>query len=315
MMHGLAGRDATGLALCVVVASGSGKTPVATIPLPSSEPAPAATATALPATALDPTRLPLGDGKISTAAQRGSVYACQTRFAGGGAFRDGPWIKSDGTWDSTAKVVVDGEVSWPSRFTMREEGDRRIVETADLPDHATGVYPIGREDDAFQYDRNPNSIVAQTFRFDLPLQPAAASQPSCVPMGPIGVLLNGVVFFNALDAQGKDAVAHEIQDRCNGHPERSGAYHYHNITPCLSFGGTGHSPMVGYAFDGFGIYGSKGEDGRVLTDADLDECHGHTHEVEWNGQRVTIYHYHATLESPYTVGCFHGTSTVRPGPP
>ena len=43
-------------------------------------------------------------------------------------------------------------------------------------------------------------------------------------MGPIGFLLTGGVFFNALDAQGKDAVAHEVQDRCQGHPERSGAY-------------------------------------------------------------------------------------------
>ena len=96
-------------------------------------------------------------------------------------------------------------------------------------------------------------------------------------MGPIGFLLTGGVFFNALDAQGKDAVAHEVQDRCQGHPERSGPYHYHSLTTCLEGAGPVgvHSPRVGYALDGFGICGRHGEGGVVLANADLDECHGH----------------------------------------
>ena len=43
-------------------------------------------------------------------------------------------------------------------------------------------------------------------------------------------MLTGNVFFNALDAVGRDAVAHEIQDACEGHPERSSLYHYHNLS-------------------------------------------------------------------------------------
>ena len=75
--------------------------------------------------------------------------------------------------------------------------------------------------------------------------------------------------------------------------------------------GTGHSPLVGYALDGFGIYGHRGEDGEVVTNEDLDECHGHTHEIEWDGQTVEMYHYHATWEFPYVVGCFHGTNAFQ----
>ena len=110
------------------------------------------------------------------------------------------------------------------------------------------------------------------------------------------------------DAQGKDAVAHEVQDRCQGHPECSGAYHYHSLTTCLEGAGPAgaHSPLVGYALDGFGIHGRHGEGGVVLANADLDECHGHTHEIEWDGRRVSLYHYHATWEYPYTLGCFRG---------
>jgi hypothetical protein len=59
--------------------------------------------------------------------------------------------------------------------------------------------------------------------------------------------------------------------------------------------------------DGFGIYGNRGANGESLTDADLDECHGHTHDILWNGQMVSMYHYHATYEYPYTLGCFRGT--------
>ena len=32
---------------------------------------------------------------------------------------------------------------------------------------------------------------------------------------------------------------------------------------------------MGYAIDGFGIFGRYGDGGKALTSADLDECHGH----------------------------------------
>ena len=44
-----------------------------------------------------------------------------------------------------------------------------------------------------------------------------------------------------------------------------------------------------------------------MHDTTLDECHGHTHEIEWDGELVKRYHYHATAEYPYTVGCYRGT--------
>ena len=125
------------------------------------------------------------------------------------------------------------------------------------------------------------------------------------------MLIDGAYFFNALDGPGRDAVAHEIQDECDGHPERTGAYHYHSLSVCVEDAepdaGSEHSPLVGYAIDGFGIYGHYGEDGETLTNSDLDECHGHTHEVEWDGENMELFHYHSTFEYPYTVGCFRGT--------
>ena len=256
---------------------------------------------------IDLTRLPLGDGKISTEPKPGFIWACRIDPGAGGAFRNGPWIKADGTYDFTRKAVVPGDVHWPSRYTMRVEGTNRVFSLNDLPSHGTGTFPIPPGSTAYQTDRNPNSIVPQTFDVVLPAEPVAAAAPSCAP-GAVGILLSGAVLFNALDAPGRDAVAHETQDKCQGHPQQSGVYHYHWITTCIEDKREvdGHSALVGYALDGFGIFGRYGEGGKLLSGSDLDACHGHTHAITWNGKRVVMYHYHATWDFPYTIGCMRG---------
>lgn len=263
---------------------------------------------------VDLTHLELGDGKYSTSPQVGYVYTCQTSFnfnGGGAQGAEGNWMNGDGTWDATKKAVVDGSVTWPSSFAISLQGDQRVFTGNDLPDHPTGNFPISASDDAYTYDRNPNSISGQSITLSLPANPTAAIQPNCVG-GEVGIMLSGVVIFSAFDAEGRDAPAHEVQDECDGHPQVSGFYHYHNLSDCIEDTSTsGHSSLVGYAFDGYGIYGYYGEDGKEVTNEDLDACHGHTHMIEWNGQMVEMYHYHATHEFPYVVGCFHGTPAVR----
>ena len=67
--------------------------------------------------------------------------------------------------------------------------------------------------------------------------------------------------------------------------------------------------------DGFGLYVEYDEDGNLLTNDDLDECHGRTSTVPWNGELVEIYHYSLTYEYPYTAGCFMGTPATMGGQP
>lgn len=255
------------------------------------------------------TALPIGDGKYGSSARVGYIFSCQTTFGGiGGAQADGPWVKSDGTFDGTAKIVVEGAVSWPTHaYSATITGGSRVITGNDLPDHTTGIFPIASTDPAYVYDRNPNTISAQAIAWTVPTTPAIAAAPSCLSGGPIGIMDTGAVLFDALDGEGRDALAHEIQDACQAHPEMDGEYHYHSLTSCIADPGSGHSARLGYARDGFGIYGERGENGEVLTDADLDECHGHTHAIDWDGATVTMYHYHATREYPYTLGCYRGT--------
>lgn len=258
---------------------------------------------------MDPKALPLGDGKVSTSPQAGYVYSCTSSFRGGGARHAGSWINdSAGTWDSEAKVSVTGNVGWPSAaYTNTIAGDSRIITTVDLPQNdTTGIFPIARTDPAYQFDTNPNHIATQTITLTLPANPSTAESPSCVGLGYIGVLNNGVLLFNALDDAGRDAVAHETQDTCNGHPDGHERYHYHNIPSCIIERSTKSSTLVGYALDGYGIYVERDDKGNLPTNADLDSCHGRTSKVEWNGKQTDIYHYASTLEYPYTVGCFAG---------
>ncbi len=262
-----------------------------------------------PIVEVDLKHLPIGDGRLSTEPKVGSVWSCRTRFRRtGGAHASGAWIHGDGTYDFTAKPTVDGAVQWPSAFEIKQTHDKRSIDGNRLPQDPTGQFPISASDDAYAFDRNPNSIAPATYHVTLPANPEVAESASCLPLGEIGVLVNGGYFFNALDARGEDAVAHEIQDSCQGHPERTGAYHYHSVTTCLDKqdAGSGHSALMGYALDGFGIYGHRGEDGKPLTNADLDICHGHTHPIEWDHKQVNLYHYHATWEYPYTIGCYRG---------
>lgn len=256
---------------------------------------------------LDDHALPLGDGKVSSSPQRGYVFACAHTFRGGGAQHAGNWIHGR-TWDATQKINVQGAVSWPEAFfTVDNVGNQRQLNGNGLPlNHTTGIFPVQPSDPAYQIDRNPNAIHAQDAKLVLPRNPQMAPSPSCVPMGMIGITLNGIALYNALDDAGRDAVAHEVQDKCSGHPQMRGQYHYHGPSPCIE-GIKQKTALLGYALDGFGIYSAFDENGHELTNADLDECHGRTSEVRWDGQMVTMYHYVLTREYPYTIGCFRGT--------
>ena len=261
-----------------------------------------------------PTAIPIGDGKVSTTPTIGYVDSCITSFpSAGGATSDGPWInQTNATWDMNSKIAVEGSVSWPNAsYSMTVSGSNRIITSNDLPtDHTTGTFPISKSDPAYSYDQNPNTIKAQTINWTLPANPIAASSPSCTNGGPVGILSDGVLLFNALDGEGRDAGAHEILDSYQGHPDMGGVYHHH-VVPTYLLGTSSDkstSTLIGYAADGYGIYVERDVDGNLLTNANLDVCHGRTSEVMWNGKLTDIYHYDATIEYPYTISCFHGTA-------
>ena len=272
--------------------------------------------------------MPLGNGKYSfSGPMQGGPYFCQSVkkvFNGIGAQATGPWIdEANGVWYPLSRAVVDGANYWPDayvRFTA--EGDIRKIETNNVPfddairNDATGNFPVEKTDDAYQYDRNPNSIEPRAVTWEIPRYPKIADKPSCVPLQNVGYGINGIAFFAATDGQARDP-AYEVSDACQGHPDPSHAYHYHIIAgnECLGLAESQNPDkqpkLVGYALDGFGIY-SQYENGKELFSKDLDECHGKTSEVMWEENKVTMYHYVVTRDYPYVVGCFKGSIIDSP---
>ena len=184
--------------------------------------------------------------------------------------------------------------------------------------------------------------------------------------GAIAFAVNGVAIYGPEDGPGGDAVAgHEgayEEDRqeiwlglCLGHSGPGGEYHYHADGNCIHWHPEGeqtwlnysiessrtvteHSPIIGFALDGYSIYGFVGwdEDEEVsemtssyrLKDGetgyngiddyeyvaelgDLDSCNGHYAATpDWP---EGIYHYHSTWENgeggigfPYFINCYRG---------
>lgn len=195
----------------------------------------------------------------------------------------------------TAKPQAATRPAHPFRDNVKVEvtANYFIVRADGIPDHETGQFPG---------PHNPNEIRKQNYVWKIPRNPTPAKTPSKIPMGPIGVAINGVPFYNPYTAEGLDAAKNEVFDRCCGHPDFTGRYHYHIYPRCVKSpfekdDPTKHSPLIGYAFDGYPIYGPLGEGGKKP--ADLDECNGHTDATRG-------YHYHVTATFPYIIGGYKG---------
>lgn len=256
----------------------------------------------------DCSKLRLGDSQLSTnGAGVGKLYSCT------GANPNAPgsvrslitWIDdANATWNLLRKPFLPSGTFAPASgtYSVQEANGTRTIQINNLPvDGRIGDWPMSRYAALTAIDPNPGTPAARTYTFTLPAAPAVNVTPTCLPLGAIGVTTNGVIIYNAADARGNDAVAHEIVDAHGGHPAQTD-YHYHFVPERLdrSALNDGHSGIVGYIRDGFPIYGYKGVGGIELRNSDLDECHGHSHGS-------LGYHYHATLEYPYTVGCYRGT--------
>ena len=200
--------------------------------------------------------------------------------------------------------------------SITNDGTYITIKTKDLPDHKSTYYPTSNAlYEAFTgttfggntFIKNPNSIIEQTGTFKIPVNPKMDASHSATPLGPIGIALNGVPFFNQY-AGPSQPLTSEINsfDKYYGHPQQSGMYHYHVEPFYLTTVKSTKSGLMGFLLDGFPVYGPQEENGTVVTNSMLDVYHGHSHvTIDYpNG----IYHYHFTSEAPYLNGSgFYGT--------
>lgn len=195
------------------------------------------------------------------------------------------------------------------------EGDYVVIKSNGRPEHKSPYY-LGTQWESTLYEAyngpnpnfmlNPNRIAEFSMTFKIPLNPAENTNHPSTPMGPIGIALNGVSFFNQYAAGGAPLTG-EINsfEQYGGHPQQQGQYHYH-LEPYYLTATKGDSALLGFLLDGFPVYGPA-ENGETVTNSDLDVYHGHFGIKEDFPQG--IYHYHITSEAPYLNGDgFYGTA-------
>lgn len=185
------------------------------------------------------------------------------------AWKQTPYPVMGSSPDST----IDGCVSLvPADVQeIRYNATDAYVLVTDVPSYPVGPFPDG----------NPNvpSNIDRWFR--IPRDPAPETGPRTeTPLGFIGVFVNGVMVFNAKDAhswededvwhQNAPVVEADGFDGALGHPAPlmgagscdgllNGMYHHHQrpiaLLDQLGDDGVHHSRIVGYALDGYPIYG------------------------------------------------------------
>ncbi len=194
-----------------------------------------------------------------------------------------------------------------------KDGKELVVHARNIPNHPTAIFPGRRA--------GPNPIQECDRTYYLPIDPvrnpkAVAMDKTnanrALPMGAIGFAINGVAFFNPFDMEGSEAV--DILDRCCGHPAPNNQYHYHKYPVCVKSpfvdAGDGPSPLIGFALDGFPLYGpyvAKGVMAKDDPEKPLDAFNmRHDDDRGW--------HYHVTPgKYPYIIGGFAGTPDARNG--
>jgi hypothetical protein len=225
--------------------------------------------------------------------------------------------KSDGTEDTVSLPVPAVYSKIYGATSITNDGTYITIRSTGEPDHKSVYYPTNHAlYEAFSgttfggnnFAKNPNTIAAKNYTFRIPLNPAVASSHAATPLGPIGVSLNGVPFYNQYAGPSQPLTGEVASfDQYYGHPQNTGGYHYHVEPLYLTTVKKTKSALMGFLLDGFPVYGPEEEDGTVVTNAMLDAYHGHTHATV--DYPAGTYHYHVKNTDPYINGNgFYGTA-------
>lgn len=185
-------------------------------------------------------------------------------------------INTTGYTGASTDASINAVVS-----TIPADVQRLRYNATDVFVNSTGVpaYTIGP-----WLDGNPAVATDRNWLFRIPRSPQdQVGTKTATPLGPIGVWVNGVAMFNPRDAHSyndagvwnQNAVINEAagMDAALGHPAPVmgggmiggfvvGIYHHHqqpvSLRAALDDDGSAHSPILGFAFDGFPVYGPYG---------------------------------------------------------
>jgi len=212
------------------------------------------------------------------------------------------------------------------------------LSTKGLPPYESMYYSEGSENhidfvsQGDGYYLNPNTIAEQSYSMSIPEAPVSrgltinsslvdgviGTSNNEYDMNAQGIAINGVIIFNPLAGPGDDIEDEKYSfDPYNGHPEMTGAYHYHTTSKgpleSLEFDGFIETVVVGSAeielygmmCDGTLILGCTELDGSEPSNSDFDAQNGHVHDIT-DGTNVFFsnrYHTHICTDT-YTAHKF-----------
>jgi len=151
---------------------------------------------------------------------------------------------------------------------------------------STDVYVKGQGIPSYSigpWSSNPNTPSGPSWVFIFPLNQTSntVSTNLLLSLGQIGAWSNAMAIYGPYDGVSyasagiwhRNALVYEgiSFDQCYGHPDVSGIYHNHVIPTCLYNlnNSAAHSPILGFAFDGYPIYGPYGYVNATNSNSDL----------------------------------------------
>ncbi|MDF1860876.1 MAG: YHYH protein [Verrucomicrobiales bacterium] len=168
-------------------------------------------------------------------------------------------------------VPADQDPPAATEVDIREQGNTRAVESNGIPDHRVGRFPNRK---------NPHEIQEQSYEIEIPLDPSPAEQPTFIheregrEFRVFGVTLDGVMLEPGTaetwmgsreSGWNYEALGGAVPlglDANYGHVQPGGNYHYHGLPTGLmkrlGYRSGEHSPLIGWAADGFPIYALYG---------------------------------------------------------
>ncbi len=219
-----------------------------------------------------------------------------------GMEKAGIWFKDDKVYDVSGHFIAKlNEFYSDDKWKLyRDDGTIRVTDTEE------GCLAAAKPDVDEKYNNYcveclPEYFKDQVTTYVIPVTPKYLKTAQSFGRGGIGLAFNGVKYDPPAPTHAILA-AHTIAplDDHGGHVNPHGGYHYHAVTgstkeiPQTDI----HSPIIGYAIDGFGIYGLLDKNKNKPTD--LDECGGHSDEERG-------YHYHAGEPGGnQIIKCLHG---------
>lgn len=230
---------------------------------------------------------------------------------------------------SPSITVALKAAKWNPTVKMSYSKNSIVLEPDGIPNHERDTYYAVPNAGIVVPDATTANIIkdptrAQTYKFTIPVTPKYSATVTRTSLGSIGVMISGAVLYNPFEGDGKTVamannftitnsagITASFVDKCAGHPTPDvGAYHYHGLPNCVTtkvdkLGKSSH--IIGFALDGFPIYGDRNIKGKQLVAKNLDQCNGiYSSTPEFpNG----IYHYVllSTADARSSIACFHGT--------